>query len=111
MPKMRLPDPSKNNGEGVHAPVRCRKFAKLDTQKRRLSYCCLKSGLVTCLVKKPFPKSGCGKQKHTLLHMATSELRTEEPPRWSRDGKFEGVCSFIGAMFFTRPPVPDYRNQ
>ncbi|KRZ60953.1 hypothetical protein T02_105 [Trichinella nativa] len=45
---------------GVHSPVQCREFAKLDAQKRCLSYCCLKSCLVACFVKKPCPKPGCG---------------------------------------------------
>ncbi|KRY23288.1 hypothetical protein T12_171 [Trichinella patagoniensis] len=64
---------------GVHSPVQCREFAKLDAQKRCLSYCCLKACLVACFVKKPCPKPGCGKQQHAMLYAAASEPGTEEP--------------------------------
>ncbi|OUC49743.1 hypothetical protein D917_00948 [Trichinella nativa] len=35
--------------------------------------------LVTCFVKKPCPKPGCGKQQHALLYATASEPGTEEP--------------------------------
>ncbi|KRZ79638.1 hypothetical protein T10_1975 [Trichinella papuae] len=122
MPKMRLPDPSKNYGEGwfpnknnwtdwIGLEEATAETVILEKIYEKLRGAL--SGTVprVCQARYAEVWSSDMSREETMSKVRMCEPRTEEPSRWSRNRKFEGVCFFIGTTFFSRPPVPDYRNQ